>query len=48
MENDINEMMPKGVKSPDGIIECMGNPGKGVPVAVVKMEESPFEEGNIK
>jgi hypothetical protein len=41
-------MMAERIQSPDGIIDGMGYPRKGVPVAGVKIEECKPEEIDIE
>jgi hypothetical protein len=47
MENDTCQMVPLGVQSPEGVIEGMGQPSKGVPITCVKIEKGPLEESGI-
>jgi hypothetical protein len=47
MDYDIGQVMPERVQVPEGVIEGMGNPRKGVPVACVKMGKGPFKQKQI-
>jgi hypothetical protein len=47
MENDIRQMMPKRVQSPDGIIYGVRYPCQGMPVACMEIGKCPFDEGDI-
>jgi hypothetical protein len=41
-------MMPQGIQAPKGVVQGMGHPGEGVPVARVEPEEGPAEERCVK
>jgi hypothetical protein len=40
--------MSQGIQSPNGIIHGMGDPGKGMPIVGIEIEESPTEKVHIQ
>ena len=48
VENDVGQMVPKGIQTPDGIIQGMGYPGQRVPVACMEIKKGPPEKSRIQ
>src|SRR5512143_561025 len=47
VENDTGQMMPEGIYTPDGIVYGMRYPSEGMPVAGVKIKESPPQKRQV-
>jgi len=48
MEDIVRQMMSQGIQSPEGIIQCMGNPGQRMPVGDIEFEESRFKKTQVE